>query len=149
MGVSKNINFNRVFHYKSSILGGFPPIFGSTSIISPSFFLPSLGNHLSNSTACRIMRIHPQNRIATSPTSLGGVRVFSRDDQPIFVTSMLDVNHTTRGLVFNQNPASVPMVPGTKILLSSVFSVFFPSVSRAQYTRCHLLLLMSTSGSIS
>ena len=39
MGVSKNsgclpqiINFNRVFHYKPSILGGFPPIFGNIHI---------------------------------------------------------------------------------------------------------------------
>ena len=40
MGVSKNRDFyppnhplkNRVFHYKPSILGGFPPIFGNTHI---------------------------------------------------------------------------------------------------------------------
>ena len=26
-------NFNRVFHYKPSILGGFPPIFGNTHLM--------------------------------------------------------------------------------------------------------------------
>ncbi len=129
---------------------GFSPYFWFNIHHLTRFFLPSLGNHLSNSTACRIMGIHPQNRIATSPTSLGGRSEFSHEEvNPFLSPPMLDVNHTTGGLVFNQNPASVPMVPGIKILLSSFFSAFFPSVSRAQYTRCHLLLLMSTSGSIS
>ena len=32
------IHFDRVFHYKPSILGGFPPIFGNTHIAAVLFF---------------------------------------------------------------------------------------------------------------
>ena len=37
------IHFNRVFHYKPSILGGSPPIFGNTHILQGSF--GSLNHH--------------------------------------------------------------------------------------------------------
>ena len=60
---------------------------------------PSLGNHLSTSTAGRIVGVHPQDWIATSPTGLVSC------ENPIFCHY---VGCQSRGLFFNENPGLVP-----------------------------------------
>lgn len=54
----------------------------------------------------------------------------------------------SRGLFVNENPGLVPdMFQASQNLIKTSIFLYFPSVSCAQYTRCHLLL--STLGSVS
>ena len=61
---------------------------------------PSLGNHLSTSTAGRIVGVHPQDWIATSPTGLVSC------ENPTFFCPY--VGCPSRGLFVNENPGLVP-----------------------------------------
>lgn len=65
---------------------------------------------------------------------------------PFFVT-MLDVNHTRALLYFSIKAQAYFQICFRYPKFYHVHLYFFPSVSCAQYTRCHLLL--STLGSVS
>lgn len=102
---------------------------------------PSLGNHLTTSTAGRIVGVHPQDWIATSPTGLR-----TSCENPTFFGHY--VGCQSRRFIFQwKSRFSSRYVSGIPNLIKPPFFCILPSVSCAQYTRCHLLL--STSGSVS